>query len=164
MEFEVVAEAIGREPATCRKLASRARAHIHEARPRFALGKEEALRFTEAFFTASRTGDMAALRGLLAEDVVAYADGGGKVPATLEPLVGIEAVIARHTEMAVAFADSPSRLIRYVLIDGLPGFVTIEGGNVVQTTALHIDEGKIVGIYVTRNPDKLRGVTADLIH
>lgn len=164
MEFDVVAEAIGREPATCRKLASRARAHIHEAHPRFALGKEEALRFAEAFFTASRTGDMAALRGLLAEEVVAYADGGGKVPATLEPLVGIEAVIVRHTEMAVAFVDSPSRLIRYVLIDGLPGFITIEGGHVVQTTALHIDAGKIVGIYVTRNPDKLRGVTADLIH
>ena len=36
MEFESVAEAIGREATTCRKLASRARAHIHEARPRFA--------------------------------------------------------------------------------------------------------------------------------
>jgi RNA polymerase sigma-70 factor (ECF subfamily) len=160
MEFDAVAEAIGREPATCRKLASRARAHIHEARPRFALGKEEGLRFAEAFFTASRTGDMTALRGLLAKDVVAYADGGGKVPATLEPLVGIEAVSARHAEMAVVFVEHPSRLLRYVHIDGLPGFITIESGNVVQTTALHIDDGKIIGIYVTRNPDKLRGVTA----
>ncbi len=164
MEFELVAEAIGREAATCRKLASRARARIHEARPRFVLDREQGRRFAEAFFTASRTGDVTALRTLLAEDVVAYADGGGKVPATLEPLVGLEAVMARHVEMAVAFAAHPSNLIRYALIDGLPGFVTVEGGGVVQTTALHIEGGKISGIYVTRNPDKLRRVIADLVH
>jgi RNA polymerase sigma-70 factor (ECF subfamily) len=164
MRFDMVAEAIGREPATCRKLASRARTHIHQARPRFAVGKEEGLRFAKAFFTASRTGDMTILRGLLEKDVVAYADGGGKVPATLEPLVGIDAVIARHAEIAASFVEHPSRLIRYVLIDGLPGFVTVESGNVVQTTALHIDDSKVIGIYVTRNPDKLRGVTTDPVH
>lgn len=159
MEFESVAEAIGREAATCRKLASRARAHIHAARPRFALDQAEGRRFAEAFFTASRTGDLTALRAMLAKDVVAYADGGGKVPATLEPLVGCETVLARHAEMAAAFVEHPSRLVRYVLIDGLPGFITIERGAVVQTTALSIDDGKIIGIYVTRNPDKLRRVT-----
>lgn len=164
MEFELIAEAIGREVAACRKLASRARVRIHEARPRFALDREKGRRFAEAFFTASRTGDVTVLRILLAEEVVAYADGGGKVPATLEPLVGIKAVMARHVEMAAAFAEHPSALIRYALIDGLSGFVTIEGGGIVQTTALHIEGGKIIGIYVTRNPDKLRRVMADLVH
>lgn len=158
MDFDTVAETIERETAACRKLASRARAHIHDARPRFALSKEEGLRFAQAFFTASRTGEMEALRTMLARDVVAYADGGGKVPATLEPLIGVEAVIKRHREMAAVFAAEPSRLIRYALIDGLPGFITIEAGNIVQTTALHIAGGVIVGIYVTRNPDKLRSV------
>lgn len=164
MDFEAVAEAIGREAATCRKLASRARAHIHDARPRFVLGKEEGLRFASAFFIASRTGDMAALRAMLAADVVAYADGGGKVPATLEPLRGADAVIARHREMAAMFAGCPSRLIRYTTIDGLPGFVTIEDGNIAQTTALHVEEGRIVGIYVTRNPDKLRSLIDGAMH
>lgn len=163
MEFDAVAEAIGREPATCRKLASRARAHIHEARPRFALKKDEGLRFAEAFFTASRTGDMTALRAMLANDVVAYADGGGKVSATLEPLAGLETVIARHAELAADFAAQPSRLVRYVVIDGLPGFITIERDNLVQTTALAIEDGKITGIYVTRNPDKLRRVETSAI-
>lgn len=164
MDFEAVAEAIGRETVTCRKLASRARAHIHDARPRFVLGKEEGLRFARAFFTASRTGDMASLRAMLAEDVIAYADGGGKVPATLEPLRGADAVISRHREMAVMFAENPSRLIRYALIDGLPGFVTIEDGNIAQTTALHVEGGRVVSIYVTRNPDKLGSVARDAMH
>ncbi len=158
MDFDTVAETIGRETAACRKLASRARAHIHDAGPRFAPSREEGLRFAQAFFTASRTGEIEALRTMLAQDVVAYADGGGKVPATLEPLIGVEAVIERHREMAAVFAVEPSRLIRYALIDGLPGFVTIEAGNTVQTTALHVAAGVIVGIYVTRNPDKLRSV------
>ena len=107
---------------------------------------------------------MTALRTLLAKKVIAYADGGGKVPATREPLVGLEAVMARHVEMAAALAECPSHLIRYARIDGLPGFVTIEGGGVVQTTALHIDGGEIVAVYVTRNPDKLRRVMAGPIH
>ena len=56
------------------------------------------------------------------------------------------------------FAATPSRIIRYGLINGLPGFVTMEGGNTLQTTALELVDGKIAGIYVVRNPDKLRHI------
>jgi RNA polymerase sigma-70 factor (ECF subfamily) len=48
-----------------------------------------------------------------------------------------------------------SRLVRYGFINGLPGFVTVEQ-DVMQTTALAIEDGKISAIYVTRNPEKLR--------
>lgn len=164
MEFEDVALAIGREAATCRKLASRARAHIVDARPRFSVGKEQGLKLATAFFTASRTGDMAALRAMLAAEVVAYADGGGKVPASRQPLIGLDAVMLRHEQMARIFRVQPSRLIHYAVIDGLPGFVTMEGGNVVQTTALHVEQGKVVAIYCTRNPDKLRHITSVIAH
>ncbi|ENN87125.1 RNA polymerase, sigma-24 subunit, ECF subfamily [Rhizobium freirei PRF 81] len=164
MDFEEVASAIGREAAACRKLASRARAHIVDARPRFAIGKEQGLKFAAAFFTASRTGDMAALRAMLSEEVVAYADGGGKVPASRQPLIGLDAVMRRHEQMARLFLVQPSQLIRYALIDGLPGFLTIEGGDVVQTTALQIEQEKVVAIYCTRNPDKLRHIASATAH
>ncbi|WP_332819941.1 sigma-70 family RNA polymerase sigma factor [Sphingopyxis sp.] len=158
LSFEAVAESIGRETSACRKLASRARAHIHDARPRFAVEKEEGLRLAAAFFSASRTGDLATLRAMLAKDVITYADGGGQVSAPSSPLIGLDAVIARHAGLARLFAVRPSRLIRYSIIDGLPGFITIEEENTVQTTALNIEQGKVVAIYVTRNPDKLRHV------
>jgi RNA polymerase sigma-70 factor, ECF subfamily len=64
---------------------------------------------------------------------------------------------------ASVFAANPSRLVRDGYINGLPGFVTIEGGNVLQTTALEIADGRIVAIYATRNPDKLQRV-ADTLH
>lgn len=153
--FPEIAEAVDRTPAACRQLASRARVQLRREQPRFSVSREHGLKIAAAFFAASRSGDMTALRTLLAEDVIAYADGGGKVPATLKPLVGIEAVMKRHAEMVEIFVRSPSQLLRYAVIDGLPGFVTIEPGNIMQTTALNIDGNRVRAIYVIRNPDKL---------
>lgn len=158
--FEEIAETIGREAAACRQLASRARAHIRAARPRFQIPKEHGLQIAAAFFAASRGGDMGQLRSLLAKDVTVYADGGGKAPAATEPIVGFENVIELHALLSRLFAENMSRILRYAFIDGLPGFVTIEPGNVVQTTALQIENGKITAIYVVRNPDKLRHIGA----
>ncbi|MGO4835908.1 RNA polymerase sigma factor SigJ, partial [Rhizobiaceae sp. 2RAB30] len=95
--FDEIAEAIEREVSTCRQLASRARSHVRAARPRFPLAREHGLRIAEAFFEASRSGDMQMLRSLLSADVTAYADGGGMVSATAEPIVGLDAVIQLHT-------------------------------------------------------------------
>lgn len=154
--FDEVAVAIGREPAACRKLASRARNHIQSARPRFPVTKEHGLKLAMAFFEASRNGDMSKLRSLLADDVVAYTDGGGKVSASPRPLRGITVVMDRHAQLAHDFRTSPSVLVSYALVDGIPGFVTIEGNGIIQTTALQTEQDQIVAIYITRNPDKLR--------
>ncbi|AIB12481.1 RNA polymerase sigma factor SigJ [Azospirillum argentinense] len=164
MGFDDVANAIGRETAACRKLASRARDHIQAARPRFAVTKEQGLEIAAAFFTASREGDMDRLRLLLADDVTASTDGGGKVPASQRPLIGIGEVMARHLQLAQEFKQAPSLLIRYAVIDGLAGFISVEGGGIVQTTALQIEQGKIVALYITRNPDKLRRVDGASMH
>jgi hypothetical protein len=67
-------------------------------------------------------------------------------------------------EDARAFAQSMSRIVRYGFINGLPGFVTIEPGDTLQTTALAIEGGKIIGIYVVRNPDKLRHIAGHDVH
>ena len=70
--FEEIAETIGREPAACRQLASRARTHVRAARPRFQMEKERGLEIAAAFFAASRNGDMQQLQSLLAADVTVY--------------------------------------------------------------------------------------------
>lgn len=162
--FEEIAETIGREPAACRQLASRARTHVRAARPRFPMPKERGLQIADAFFAATRSGDMQALRSLLAADVAVYADGGGKMPAAMRPVVGVEDVVQLHASLARLFAERPSRMVRYGFINGLPGFVTIEQDDTLQTTALQIENGKVVAIYVMRNPDKLRHLGAHAIH
>jgi RNA polymerase sigma-70 factor (ECF subfamily) len=155
MSFEAVAAAIGKEPAACRQLASRARTHVREERPRFPVERVHGLRIAEAFFAASRNGQMANLRALLAADVKVVSDGGGKRPAAMEPIVGIDAVVALHEAMARLFARVGRTLIRYAMINGLPGFVTLEADGMVQTTALEMEDGRITAIYIVRNPDKL---------
>jgi len=64
VSFEEIAETIGRKPATCRQLASRARSHVRAARPRFDVPRERGLEIAAAFFAATRHGDMQALRSL----------------------------------------------------------------------------------------------------
>jgi RNA polymerase sigma-70 factor (ECF subfamily) len=161
--FEEVAATIGREPAACRQLASRARAHVRADRPRYPVPKERGLEIAEAFFAASRNGEMNRLRALLAADVTVYADGGGKASAHGAPVAGLDEVMRLFATFAALFADGRSRLVRYGFINGLPGFITIERGDILQTTALEIEDGRVVAVYVVRNPDKLRHV-ADTVH
>ncbi|MBN9065219.1 MAG: sigma-70 family RNA polymerase sigma factor [Rhizobiales bacterium] len=163
--FDEVAETIGREPATCRQLASRARTHVRAARPRFAMPRERALEIATAFFAASRNGDMQGLRSLLADDVTVQTDGGGKKSAALRPIVGIDNVVAVHAALVRIFNKNMSRVVRHGFIDGLPGFVTVEEGDTLQTTALRIDdEGRISAIYIVRNPDKLEHLGGNAVH
>lgn len=164
VSFDEIGAIIARDPAACRQLASRARTHIRAARPRFAVPKEHGMRIAAAFFAASRNGDMQALRSLLTKDVVAYADGGGRIRAAPTPIVGLDNVMHLHSGLARMFAASGSRLVRYAFVNGLPGFVTIEEGEALQTTALALDDDAIAAIYVMRNPDKLRHLRSDAIH
>lgn len=163
VSFDEIAETIGREPAACRQLASRARTHVRGARPRFGISKERGLEIAEAFFAASRHGDMETLRSLLASDVTVYADGGGKTRALMHPISGVENVLQLHVALARIFAENLSRMVRYSYINGLPGFVTIEQETTLQTTALQIEDDRIVAIYVVRNPEKLRHLGSEAI-
>ncbi|WOF42591.1 sigma-70 family RNA polymerase sigma factor [Sphingopyxis indica] len=153
--FDEVAATIGRDAAAARQLAARARTHVREARPRYKLEKARGLEIAEAFFAASRSGDMAALGALLAADVGMWSDGGGKRPAAVVPVLGFDTVMKVHRSLAVLFGKYGSTLLHTGMINGLPGFVTRESDGEVQTTALEIEDGRIVGIYVVRNPDKL---------
>lgn len=154
-DFKEVATIIGRRPDACRQLAHRARVHVRGPHARSRMSKEQGQRIASAFFAASRNGDMAQLRSLFAKDVHATADGGGKVRASERPIVGIEEVIALHASLAEGFAGSMSRLLYEGPINGLPGFITVEQGGILQATAIEIRHGRITAIYVMRNPDKL---------
>ena len=72
------------------------------------------------------------------------------------PVLGFATVMTLHRSLAVLFAKHGSTLVHTGTINGLPGFVTREADGELQTTALEIEDGKIAGIYVMRNPDKLK--------
>jgi RNA polymerase sigma-70 factor, ECF subfamily len=154
--FEEVAATIQRDAGACRQLAARARTHVREARPRIQVEKQRGLELAKAFFTASRNGDMKALGAMLAADVSVHADGGGKRPAAMRPILGFDAVMEVHEYLAAQFRKNGSKLVRAGFVNGLPGFLTLEADGELQTTALEIEDEKIAAIYVMRNPEKLR--------
>lgn len=159
--LDEVAGTLEREPAACRKLATRAREHLREARPRFGISAERGAQIAHAFYVASRAGDVSGLRSLLAEDVVVYSDGGGKRSAATKPILGLSRVERFYAGLARKDQYRPASFYRPAWIDGLPGFVSVGRDQAAQTTALELDDdGQIVAIYMVRNPDKLARVQA----
>lgn len=158
MPFDDVARAIVRDTAACRQLAARARAHVRSQRPRYPLAGEQGAAIARAFFAASASGDLNQLRVLLAEDAVAYSDGGGQKPATLNPIYGRDKIVRLMCGLAAKPADRPPHWFRGAIIDGLPGFISIDRWGTLQTTALAIEKAEILAVYTVRNPDKLQRV------
>ena len=157
-----VATALDRDAAAVRQLAVRARRHVQADRPRYAVAREDGERLAREFFAASRSGNVNALRAMLAEDAVMRSDGGGKVIAFLNPIIGIERITRLFTGIARKHAAHPTTFLKPLVVDGLPGFASLERGGILQVTALDSDGGKIVGVYITRNPDKLGHVARAL--
>ncbi|MBX3486064.1 RNA polymerase sigma factor SigJ [Phenylobacterium sp.] len=158
-DYAEVAGTLDRSEAAVRQLASRAREHVADARPRFTIDQDKALKLATAFAMASQTADVSALRELLTEDAILVSDGGGKRTAALRVLAGREDVIGllkgivwrQGGEIAVKSAQP-------VRINGYPGLL-IEVSDGPETFALEPGEdGRIAAIYVMRNPDKLRHV------
>lgn len=160
--LDEVAATLDREAASVRQLAVRARRHVQTARPRYPVERAEGDRIARVFFAASTSGDVAALQAMLAETVMLRADGGGKVSAFLNPIVGVERILRLFEGLRRKFGAEWATMVEPTWIDGLPGYVSRERGKVLQTTALAIENGKITGIYITRNPDKLRYIAQGL--
>ena len=160
--LDEIATTLDRDAAAVRQLASRARKHVREARPRYPVGRAEGDRVARAFFVASSSGDVEGLRVLLSETVVLKSDGGGKVLAFPNPILGAEHVARLFGGLHRKLAARPAEFIQPMRIDGLPGYLSRERDNVLQTTALAIENGRITAIYITRNPDKLRHVAGTL--
>src|SRR5262249_49614707 len=148
----------GRGEAACRQLAARARAHIEAGRPRFPASRADGARLASAFQAAAASGDTPALPPALAEDVVLFTDGGGKRIARSNPIRGAERV--RRFSAGIAAKD-PTLLgtqMRAASINGLAGLVLREADGSIDTMAFEHRDGRIVAIYVTRNPEKLHHV------
>jgi RNA polymerase sigma-70 factor, ECF subfamily len=152
-----IARCSARSEAACRQLVSRAEASVLERRPRFAPEPGEAERITQAFLDACATGDLGGLVGLLASDAVAYTDGGGKVSAARAPIRGAERV-ARFF-LGVMKKAPPGLEMRRVLVNGQPGVLVVEEGNVRTVLTLDVADGRVVACFLVRNPDKLTRVT-----
>jgi len=156
--FKEIVPVVGRDAATCRKIFSRARARMHEARPRFAVDRDRHRALLRSFAEAARGGDQAKLVSLLAADAVLHSDGGGKALATKKPVVGSMAVA--QFIVAVTRTVPAGASLEEIDLNGAPGLIVRAGGRPV--VAILIDTGgeRVHSVFAVANPDKLEGLAS----
>jgi RNA polymerase sigma factor (sigma-70 family) len=147
-----VAELIGTTDANVRQLHSRARRHVAVSQER----EVDPARWQELivrFLLAARDGDVAALEGLLAADVVSRADGGGVVNAARRPVLGRSNVARYVAGLVRRFGDDSPPL--FIEANGTPAIALAEDGRLRGVLVLHTDGDYLTGLDWVVNPEKL---------
>ncbi|MFD8797343.1 RNA polymerase sigma-70 factor [Streptomyces atroolivaceus] len=152
LEYEEIADAVGKSQAAVRQIAHRARAHVAARRPRGAVSPNETREALDAFGRAVETGDLQGLLDILAPDAVLMGDGGGIKQAVPRPVVGADKV-ARLLIGGMGKVTGLS--LRPAEVNGGPALVIRLDGEMDTVVAVRVDDGLITGLYAVRNPEKL---------
>ena len=154
--YAEIATIVGKSEDNVRQLATRARGHVQQRRPRFQTTREQREDLARRFFAAVEHGDLAGLEALLAHDVEMTADGGGKVPALARSLRGRSRVAGTLIKGLRQFARLPGVSLRPVEVNGGPGGLFLDGQKrLIGVFALDIEGRQITGVSAIFNPDKL---------
>ena len=150
-----IAPVVGKSVANCRQILRRAKQHVDAGRPRFEPSRERREALLARFLAAVRGGDVEGLVGLLAADAVHVADGGGKVRATIVPILGGDKV----ARLWAAFGRRPeAAAVDLVPVDvnGQPGVAAVgPDGELVTVITVDVADDRVQRVWAVLNPDKL---------
>ena len=164
-DYARVAEIVGTSQDNVRQLATRARRHVEQRRPRFQASRHQQQELARRFFAAAQEGDLAGLEALLADDVVLTGDGGGKVPALARSLRGRNRVARTLMNWMKIGARIPGVHLQPAEVNASPGALLLDGqARLIGVWVLEIGPDHIERINSIVNPDKIShlGPTADL--
>lgn len=154
LDYPEIADIVDKSPANCRQLAARARAHVGEPERRRPLDPVADSRLVSEYLAAVAEDDIERLARVFAEDVVLWADGGGRARAARHPLHGALRV-ARH--LVGVRSQAPSRMdVRLVRANGDPALMAVADGRCIAVVAFQVRESQVVGVRAILNPEKLR--------
>jgi RNA polymerase sigma-70 factor (ECF subfamily) len=155
VDFGEIATSVGKSEVNTRQILARARGRLRDARTRFTVSPEDSAAIVERFRHACVTGHLEALMAVLHSDATFVADGGGKAAAPTGPVLGADRIA--HFLVGIVgkqrWMESDPQL---VTINGAPGLLVRHPTVGDGTYSFDIADGRIRGIYVVRNPDKLR--------
>ncbi|GAA2079570.1 sigma-70 family RNA polymerase sigma factor [Streptomyces albiaxialis] len=155
--FDEIAPLVDRSPVAAKKLASRARHRVRGtsapgAAPEGPAGPVPGghRQVVDAFLAAARTGDLDALLGVLAPDVVRRADPALLPSGRTAVLRGARAV-AEETRLLARNA----RFAGPALVDGAPALVVAPHGRLRLALRLTIEGGRVAAYEVIADPARL---------
>jgi RNA polymerase sigma-70 factor (ECF subfamily) len=160
--YDEIAEIVGKSEDNARQLASRARRHVDEGRPRFEPSREQRDELVRRFVQALNEGETEPLVELLAADAEFYGDGGGKAPAVGRTIQGAEAV-ARLLEGFVRVGRRRGATVELTEVNGGPGLLAFDGGRLVSVWAFELSGDAIRAIRGVTNPDKLAHISSTIL-
>ncbi|WNF28141.1 RNA polymerase sigma-70 factor [Streptomyces sp. C11-1] len=155
-----IAEILDITESACQQISHRARKHVAEGRTRAEIDEAAARRIAEEFLTAATSGRTEPLVELLAADVVAIGDGGGKVPARAKPFEGARAVATFmrslfHPNQALRNLLGGSAEVHLSTANGAPAVVVVTGERIIGVLLLEMTADGITAVRSQVNPDKL---------
>jgi RNA polymerase sigma-70 factor, ECF subfamily len=151
--FAEIAESVGKSPAACRQIASRARQRVRSGAPRLSTAGDPDRKVVEELLMAVALGDVDGVIARLAPDAVCMSDGGATRRAGRRPVVG-PARIARYLVNLTRKVGDRAQYAA-ATINGCPGVIVTLDGELDLAVVLEPSAGRVGRIFVVRNPDKL---------
>jgi RNA polymerase sigma factor (sigma-70 family) len=160
--FEELAGIVGRSPVAARQLASRGRRRVQGASEDGRAADVARQRdIVEAFFRASRGGDLQALLAVLDPDVALRGD-----ESALRMGVRSGWLTASELHGATAVAEQfagGAQAAQLALIDGVPGAVWAPRGTPRVVFGFTIRNGKVVEIELAADPERLSRLKIEIL-
>lgn len=154
VQFQDVAAALGCSPEAARQLASRARRSVRGVGEGGAARGTPKRALVNAFFAASRSGDLEALLRVLDADVALVVDPA--LSPTRQPLtVRGAGAVARRARLGAA----QQRAASVMLVNGEPAIVIAPTGRLHMAMTFMTEGGHITGIEVVADPLRLAAFT-----
>lgn len=151
-----IAQILRKSETSCRQIVHRARERVRRDRKRFEVSEAAKARLLEKFTAALQARDERTLLALFAADAGWVADGGGRVAASLRPIVGAERIVKLVLGLQERLAPA-GLAMRLAEINGETGLVVLTGGQLASAVAIETDGERILQVYAVVNPDKLGG-------
>jgi len=150
--YDEIADVVGKSPAACRQIASRARRRVRAAHLPRASGPDR--RLVDELLAAVAVGDVQGVLDRVSPDVVCTSDGGPHRRAARRPVVTGPRVARFLINLASRYKGRMTATP--VSVNGDAGYVVEVDGEIDQILSCAVDDGRVTAIRIMRNPDKLR--------
>ncbi len=155
-DYADIAAMLNKSEASCRQMVHRAQVRVQEQKPRFDVPRGAHRDLLARFMQAATAGDRAAMKAMMSDQVQLVSDGGGKVKSFARILQGAGRVAGVFWSLEHQFPHQVA--YKAAIINGEPGLLRYVAGKIESAQSFVIEDGRIIAVFVLRNPDKLTAV------
>ena len=164
-DYYELAKIFDKTEDNCRQILKRAKNNLANHSARFEVDLKVHENVLNKFLQAAAEGNMGDLIQVLKEDIILFADGGGKaitvngqrLTGILNPVYGQENV-SRFAISAASklYSNLPDFRLEIIIVNGLPSVISYSGASPFALLSIEPDGDQISNIYIQTNPDKLK--------